>query len=40
METDETRETCRGLPSYDTSAPNSKQKCLDEGDTEEDKIQE
>lgn len=34
----ETRETCRA--SYDTSAPNSKRKCLDEGETDEDKVEE
>ncbi|OBS59262.1 hypothetical protein A6R68_09613 [Neotoma lepida] len=34
----ETRETCRA--SYDTAAPNSKRKCLDEGDTDEDKVEE
>ena len=26
--------------SYDTSAPNSKRKCLDEGETDEDKVEE
>ncbi|ERE87007.1 methyltransferase-like protein 14 [Cricetulus griseus] len=34
----ETRENCRA--SYDTAAPNSKRKCLDEGDTDEDKVEE
>uniref|UniRef100_A0A2K6RZV2 N(6)-adenosine-methyltransferase non-catalytic subunit METTL14 n=1 Tax=Saimiri boliviensis boliviensis TaxID=39432 RepID=A0A2K6RZV2_SAIBB len=34
----ETRETCRA--SYDTSAPNAKRKYLDEGETDEDKIEE
>ncbi|XP_073896468.1 N(6)-adenosine-methyltransferase non-catalytic subunit METTL14 isoform X2 [Macaca fascicularis] len=34
----ETRETCRA--SYDTSAPNTKRKYLDEGETDEDKMEE
>ncbi|KAI2535714.1 METTL14 isoform 3 [Pan troglodytes] len=34
----ETRETCRA--SYDTSAPNAKRKYLDEGETDEDKMEE
>ncbi|XP_011369084.1 N6-adenosine-methyltransferase non-catalytic subunit [Pteropus vampyrus] len=34
----ETRETCRA--SYDTSAPNAKRKCQDEGETDEDKVEE
>lgn len=34
----ETRETCRA--SYDTSAPNAKRKYLDEGETDDDKMEE